>query len=263
MRSKWFFMFLFIFAGYAAIAQENEITVAGSGSNEGIVKELAAAFIKSNPGSVVNVPASIGTDGGINGCVEGKFVLGRIGRPLKDAEKKLGITELLFCKMPIVIIVNQKVTVKNLTAAQICDIYAGKITNWKEVGGNDKKIYLLSRNPGESSLNELQKNLPGFKEITISDKAIIVQKDPEMIEKAEQKDGTIGFGASANMKGRKVNIITIDKIAMASDQYRLFTIVGLVYKEELSGLAKKFVDFIYSARGTEIIKQNYCIPLKR
>src|SRR3972149_3381717 len=130
---------------FKVMGEENEITVSGTGSNEGIVKELAEAFMKESPGTIINVPPSIGTDGGINGCKEGKFELGRIGRPLKDTEKNLGLSELLFCKMPVVIIVNENVKIKNLSTKQICDIFAGKITNWKEVGGEDKKIYVVSR----------------------------------------------------------------------------------------------------------------------
>lgn len=240
-----------------------ELIIAGSGTNEGILMYLAQAFMKDNPGIIITVPPSIGTDGAINGCANGKFMLGRIGRPLKDNEKEMGLKEILFCKIPVVFFVHEMVNVKNLTVSQICDIYQGKITNWKEVGGPDKKIYVITRDKGDSSLVEIEKKIEGFKEITVSGKAIVAHSDPEMVEKVAGKDGTIGFTTITNIYGKKVKYLSINGVSPANDSYKILLISGFVYSKPYNDTAKRFIDFTFSKKGIELISNLNCIPINK
>src|SRR3990172_465422 len=88
-------------------------------------------------------------------------------------------------KMPIVVMTHKSVGIKNLSPKQVCDIYSGKITNWKEVGGKDGVIKVVRREDGDSSLDVLLKSLPGFKAITITSKSKTTLSDPETIELVE------------------------------------------------------------------------------
>ncbi len=76
-------------------------------------------------------------------------------RDLKDEEKSAGLQETKIAIDGIAVITNKNNPVKNLTTDQVKDIYTGKITNWKEVGGNDAPIVVVSREEG-SGTRELQ-----------------------------------------------------------------------------------------------------------
>jgi len=245
-------------------AYTEEITIDGATANAGIVKALADAYQESHPGNTVTVVLpGVGHNGGIKGCVNGKFTLGRIGKPLTENDKQPGLNQALFCKIPMLFIVNEKTPVDNLTSAQICDIFSGKIENWKDLGGPDQKIYVLTRNKDAATLGTIREKVTGFKDLTITERAIVKLSDEEQIDAVAKKEGTLGFCVSTNIKGQKVKIIKVDGISHTSDTYPIMATVGLVYMNQLTGLAKEFVDFIYGAQGAEVIQKMHCLPLKK
>ena len=83
-------------------------------------------------------------------------------RDLKDEEKAAGLKETQIAIDGIAVITNKKNTVKDLTLEQVKDIYTGKITNWKEVGGIVATIVVVSREDGSGTRDGFQEN-GGFK----------------------------------------------------------------------------------------------------
>lgn len=157
----------------AGLASAKEMEIVGTGDGVKVLNALGAAYARSHPGMSVSVPESIGSSGGIAAVGKGEKVLARVARTLKDDEKGSGLTYLPFAKVPVVFFVNPSLTVKKLTSQQICAIYAGKISNWKEVGGPDAAIVVVTREAKDSSLGVLQKSLPGFKDVVVTGKALL------------------------------------------------------------------------------------------
>jgi phosphate transport system substrate-binding protein len=157
--------------------------------------------------------------------------------------------------MPIAIITHKDAGVKNLTPQQICDIFSGKITNWKEVGGKEAAIRVVRREDGDSSLDVLMKTLPGFKAITITTKSKTTLSDPETIEMVEKTPGTISFGTYPNAKVSDVTAVTIGgKSAVAAD-YPYVGELALVFKEKSkTGNIAKFLEFATSQAAHDTIK---------
>lgn len=136
---------------YAAV---EKITVAGSSTVRPIIEKAAKQFNKTYS----DVKFAIGGGGsshGVKAVATGEVHLGMASRSLKDKEIKKwnNIVPTEIGSDGIAVIVNSKNTIKKITKQQVQDIYTGKTTNWKELGGHDADILLISKEEGRSTLD--------------------------------------------------------------------------------------------------------------
>ncbi len=247
--------------GVTPISAE-EINVVGTGAGMSLLDALGKAFSKNNPNVIVNVPKSIGTGGGMKAVGTDKAVIGRVSRGIKDNEKEYQLTYLPFAKLPVVFLTHKGVGIKSLSPQQVCSIYDGKVANWKLVGGRDSDIRVVRREEGDSSLEVLVKSFPGFKDVTITPKSKMSLSDQETIEAVQGREGTIAFGTYDNMKNVEVITLTIDGKAPSDAAYPYYGTLAVIFKEKnKTGNIAKFVDFVTSKAGREIIKEAGGLPL--
>ncbi len=145
-------------------ADDSKQNIAGAGPSTKIVqmfvKELALR--PEAEGYKFVVPGnSTKHAGGIKNS--DKFLFGRTGRPLKSSEKALNKEEIYLARIPIAFASGTGVKIDSLTMAQLEGIYTGKITKWKEMGGEDESIQLFGREPNEALFSVLKKEYPFFK----------------------------------------------------------------------------------------------------
>lgn len=150
--------------GWAA----ESITVAGTGASQEILREIAARFMKDNPGITVQIPDSVGSGGGVKAAGQGTADLGRVARNLKEKEKGYGLEYRAFARIPIVFVAHPDVTATDITSAQSRDVYAGAITNWEALGGQDLRIRVVSRYEGDTTIKKIRKHIPGWKDLVIT-----------------------------------------------------------------------------------------------
>ncbi|GAK61309.1 hypothetical protein U27_01209 [Candidatus Vecturithrix granuli] len=245
----------------SGLAAAEEITIVGTGSGTAILQAIADAFSRENPDVTIILPESIGSGGGIKAVGRDEYLLGRVARDIQEKEKPYGLTYLPYAKIPIVFYVNKSVTLKDLSAQQILDIYSGKITNWKEVGGDDLNVRVITREEGDSSQTILLDSFPGFKDITITPKAKTTFSDPETEEAVVNTPQVIAYGPYSNVKLLDVNILTIDGKSPTEADYPYVGPAGLIYKAaNYTGNIKKFVEFVTSEAADEVIKEAGGIP---
>jgi phosphate transport system substrate-binding protein len=254
-------MNLLIFAAAGSSLAEEKIVICGTGDSQGIFKALAAAFEKANPGTKVEVQDPIGTSGGIKAVAEGRCVLGRTARPIKEKEKAYNLNYKVFANTLVVFAVNPSVKgVDNLTFKQIVGIFSGKITSWAALGAEDRKIYMAQREKGDSCRIVLEENIPGWREIENFPGGEIFTT-PEAVSTVAKYEDTIGYLPLSAIKGTSLVVIKVEGVYPSMDNvingsYKLVVPLGLVWKGELKGLAKDFVDFIFSPEGKKIIAEN-------
>ncbi|BBO69020.1 phosphate ABC transporter substrate-binding protein [Desulfosarcina alkanivorans] len=240
----------------------DEITIVGTGSGSSVLKAIGDAFSQRCPGVTVAVPKSIGSGGGIKAVGSDKNVIGRVARGIKDKEKSYGLSYMPYAKNPIIFFTNKSVGIDNLTARQVCEIYSGKITNWKDVGGRDARIRVIRREDGDSSLGVLLKSFPGFSEITLTPRSKTTLSDPSTCELAESKADAIAFGTYANARNYNVDILTIDGKAPTEMDYPYAGTLALIFKEKnKTGSVKKFVEFSTSSASHAAIRQAGALPV--
>jgi phosphate transport system substrate-binding protein len=232
-----------------------ELVIVGTGSGVSILKAISEAFTKANPDITIAVPESIGTGGGIKAVGRDEFLLGRVAREIQEKEKPYGLTHVAYAKEMVVFATHQSITVKNLTVQQILDIYSGKITNWKEVGGPDANIRVLRRQEGDAAQDVFRSLMPGFKDLVITEKAKTAFSDPEADGLVASTANLIAFGSYSNLKAVAANILMIDGKGPTDADYPYAVTLGFVYKEaNYTGDLKKFVEFATSAAASEAIQ---------
>ena len=230
------------------------IPVVGTGSGAKILESVCSSFSDKNKDVVFTVPESIGSGGGIKAVGADKNMIGRVARKLKDKEKPLGLTYTPIAKMPIVFFVHSGVHVNDLTTQQVCDVYAGKIKNWKEVGGGDMAIRVVRREKDDSSYKELQKSFPGFGTLAITLDSELTLSDPETLEYVKATAGAIAFGTYGNATGARVNVLNINGVEPLAEDYPYFGTLALIYKESnKKGDVAEFVAFATTGPGRESI----------
>jgi hypothetical protein len=197
--------------------------IAGAGPSTKVVKEFVR-HLAGDPraqGTVFSVPEeSTEHQGGIDSA--GKNLFGRTGRPLDDREKAAGYAEILLANLPIVFVAGAEAGVRQLTKGQVCDIYAGTITNWKQVGGSDRKIVLITREATEALFQELKRDLPCMNQV--AETKFVLKSDSHVVEMLKTMDlgrTAIGFGAMGNFP---------EAVRLGVPGFSPGTRLGLVYK---------------------------------
>ncbi len=243
----------------------HKIVVSGTGDSQELLRKAAKALQDRLGGGEIEVPDSIGSGGGIRAVAAGKIDLARVARPLKESEKKLGLTYKCFAKAPIVFVVHPSVTgVENITSEEITGIYSGKISVWGRLGGKDQKIYAITREAGDSSRTVLNRHLPGFKDIA-KPAAKVIYSTPEAVATLVRHTKTIGFLPMPMVVDTELKVLKVDGVYpsaenVRSGRYNLMISLGIAYKGELTGLAKRFVDFLYSKEGKRLIAEHGAVP---
>lgn len=243
---------------------------AGSGTNLPIVRVLAEAFRKSHPEIGIEVPASIGSSGGVRAAADGAVALGLISRPLTAKEKELGLTVLDYARTPMIIAVHPSVAEENLTYAELLDIYRGKKNRWRD----GREVIVLTREPGDSSIEVLVEGVPGFKEAYEESRQAgrwtTLLQDLVMNETLARTPAAIGLsdlGAITierhAIKSLQVNGVAPTLANLQSGRYPLHKTQAFVFREDrLPAEARLFIDFVRSGEGETILQANGYLPEK-
>ncbi|KJU84292.1 phosphate ABC transporter substrate-binding protein [Candidatus Magnetobacterium bavaricum] len=243
------------------------LVIEGTGDSQDLLRILAKAYEKSHRDAHIEIPDSIGTIGGIKVTAEGKCVMGRTARKLKDKEKAYNLNYKEFAYSPVVFIANlDDKKPDNLSTEQIIDIFSGKITSWEELGGQRQQIYVVHRQEDDSSRNVLEQNMAGFKDIKkLAGKTVYTT--PETIDILTRYKNTIGYGHISMVVNSGLTILKVDGLYpsvkdVQNGNYTFMAPFGLVWKGELTGLAKDFVDFLFTKEAQAIIIKNGTVPIK-
>jgi phosphate transport system substrate-binding protein len=251
---------LFISVSATAVLA-SELSVVGTGDGIDVLRSLAAAFAAEVPDTKVTIPPSIGSGGGIAAVGDDKAILGRVARPLTEAEKSQGIKFVPIVRIPSAIYCHPSAGLTSLSADQLAQIYAGTITNWKEVGGADLKIKVVRREDEDSTLNVLRATMPGWKSLQLTTKAKTAVTTQEAVETVKAVQGAIGFGPRTKGLEQDTTILRIDGKAPEDPAYPSAVTVGLIYKDTtITPEAQAFVAFVAGAKSRPLILGQGAVP---
>ncbi|MCC0699213.1 phosphate ABC transporter substrate-binding protein [Clostridioides sp. ZZV15-6383] len=244
----------------------SKVSVSGSTSIGPLMETIGEKFQEKNEGVSVEVQ-QIGSSGGIKNAIEGTSEIGMSSRDLKDEEKSAGLKETKIAIDGIALITNTANTVKNLTMDQVKGIYTGKITNWKEVGGNDAPIVIVSREEGSGTRDGFQE-IVGFeseelsKDVQISDGSGNIKTT---VEGNENAIGYISFGyVDEKVNSLKVNDVEPTDANVIDNKYPISRPFILVNKEDnLSEKGKALIDYILSDEGQALVSEKGFIKVNK
>ncbi|OZT12634.1 phosphate ABC transporter substrate-binding protein [Priestia aryabhattai] len=240
------------------------LAISGSTSVGPLAEKLAAKYEEKNN---INIEINqIGSSAGITNATSGVSEVGMSSRDLKEEEKATGLKEHIIAYDGIVVITHPTNKVKNLSMEQVKKIFTGEITNWKELGGDDMEIVVVSREDGSGSRDAFQE-IVGYSSGELIKNAIVASGNGNIKTTVATNEHAVGF-VSFEYIDESVATLNINGVKPTADnvlqqKYSLSRPFLFVNKpKNLSEEGQKFIDYILSSEGQKIASDAGVIPLK-
>lgn len=253
---------------------EQSISVKGSDTILPLAQAEAEEFMNESSGKSVSVTGG-GSGVGIAALIDGQVDIATASREITSNEtesaKKNGINpvEHSIAYDGITAVVNPANPVSELTFDQLRGIYNGSISNWKEVGGEDKPIAVISRDSSSGTYKDFQKD------VLLGDEyrpdALTQPATGGVVGEVSQNPNAIGYIGFAYLDN-SIKALSLDKgngsvtptaESILSGEYPLSRALYFYTNGEPSGPTKEFIDFVLSEKGQNLVSEVGYIPLKK
>lgn len=257
----------------AGIAQSFKIK--GSDTCLPLIQKESENYMKKNTGTSITVVGG-GSGVGISALISGTTDIAMASRKVKMDEKlKMqdagkAYKEVVFAKDAISVVVNPANKVSQLTREQLEGIFTGKIKNWKEVGGDDMKIVVYSRESSSGTYEFFKEHV--MKQKNYASTALLMPATGAIIQSVSQTKGAIGYVGLAyvekTVKALKVSYdggktyITPSMETAKNNTYPITRPLQLYFLTKTEKLVSPYVKFILSAEGQKIAEAEGYVPLK-
>lgn len=254
------------------------LTIKGSDTMVHLASAWAEAFMKSHPEVDLSVTGG-GSGTGIAALLNGTTDICIASRKIKEKEEKLAAekglvpNEIVTSRDGIAVVVNAENPIHELTIEQIGKIYTGAYTNWKDVGGPDQSIVVLSRESSSGTYVFFQEHVMKKKDYTQD--AMLMPSTSAIIQSVTQDKWAIGYvglgyGVQAGDQVRMLNVkndaespAVLPSVASVQDgSYGIARPLHFYTNGVPTGVAKDFVDFVLSERGQAIVLESGYVPVK-
>ncbi len=244
------------------------IILTGSSTVAPVVTDAAKRFEATHPGVRIEVQTG-GSSRGIADALSGLATFGMISRDLKADESEL--TAHRFAIDGVGIILHQTNPVTDFSRQQLIDIYTGKVTNWKELGGPDAKITVASKAEGRATL-EVFLGYTGLDSADIK-AGVIVGENQQAIKTVVADPNaiayvSIGAAASEAAGGTPIKLVRCDGIEptnenVAAGKFPIMRPLQLVSHGEIPATARDFLDFLTAPENADLIESHLYVSLSK
>ena len=236
------------------------ITVAGSTSVEPFAELMAEEYMSRHSDSHIYVQGG-GSTAGIEAAISGAANIGMSSRNLVDAEKMLYAVTI--AKDAIAVIAHPSSPIEDLPLDKIREVFSGKIANWKELGGPDHPIDIVTREEGSGTRESFQKFVMGKEDISLgalvqdSNGAVrqVISSDPNAI-------GYISLGlVNDQVKALRISGVQPNLTNVYNGKYTLVRPFLFVFSGEPAGEAKSFLEFVLSPSAQKLLLKEGLVPV--
>ncbi|MEH7401825.1 phosphate ABC transporter substrate-binding protein PstS family protein [Gottfriedia acidiceleris] len=230
------------------------IGAAGSTALQPLADEAATEFMAKFPQVSITVQGG-GSGTGVNQVSTGAIQIGNSDVPaaekLEDKTLASSLVEAKVAGVGYSMVTNKDVGVDSLTLQQIEDIFAGKVTNWKEVGGKDEKINVINRPASSGTRAAFEKKI--MKDVKINDGVGTVQDSNGAVEQAvNSTPGAISYLANSYLIGDKKDALKTVKIDgkesttdnIVAGDYPFYSYEYMITKGDAKSPVKEYIEFI-------------------
>ena len=251
-----------------------KVTIKGSDTMVILSQKWAEVYMKKNPGISIQVTGG-GSGVGLAALINGSTDIANSSRSIRSSELEklkakygtLGV-EVPCAKDGLSVFLNKGNTVSELTIKQLGDIFSGKITNWKEVGGADAKIQLYGR---ESSSGTFEFFKDHVVKTDFSPSCQTLPGTAAIVNAVKKDKYSIGYGGSAYAEGVKDCKVKKDAKSkgvfptietVKNNSYPITRYLYMYLKSRPKGESKAFIDWILSPAGQNLIEEVGYFPVK-
>lgn len=237
------------------------INEAGSTSVQPLAELMATAFTAKYPKVTVNISGG-GSSAGVKAIAAGTVDIGAASRDIKITEPD--VIPVCIARDGVAIVVNEANSLTGVTIEQVAKIYAGEITNWKDVGGNDATITVVSREEGSGTREVFEEYVTGAFKKKIKADALFFDSNGAIRSKVASDKNAVGyvsFGYVAGLKTLMVNNVAPTIENAQSGKYPIVRRLYFLTKSVPSGIVKEFIDFCRGPEGQKIALDEGYIPL--
>ncbi len=284
MFKKWLVVLLTVMFATSAFAAsgKNSIQIKGSDTMVNLSQAWAEKYMDENTGDFVAVTGG-GSGTGLSSLISGTCDIAMSSRNIKDKEialarqKGIDPNEIKAALDGLAVVVNPANPVSKLTIGQLAGIFTGKISNWKEVGGKDEKIVILSREVNSGTHvyfkeHVLRKNDSNSKE-EFAPSALMLSSSQAIADEIAGNTAAIGYYGMGyiSKKQKPVAVAKDEKSAyiepeienVVNGEYPISRPLFLYTNGSPEGLVKKFVDYVLSKEGQDIVLATDFVPVNR
>ncbi|MBP7216877.1 MAG: PstS family phosphate ABC transporter substrate-binding protein [Candidatus Omnitrophica bacterium] len=264
-----------------AANNKNMIQIKGSDTMVNLAQAWAERYMELNPIEFIAVTGG-GSGTGFSSLISGTCDLAMASRNIKDKEislaKAKGIQpyEIKVGLDGLAVVVHPQNPVAKLTETQLADIFCGKIKNWKELGGADQQIVILSREVNSGTHvyfkeHVLRHNDPASQK-EFAPGALMLSSSQAIADEVAGNPSAIGYYGMGYISPKQKPVAvakdatsayitpTVDNVMNGS--YPISRPLFVYTNGQPQGLVKKFADFMLSAEGQQIVKQTDFVPIK-
>ena len=253
----------------AAPAFAEKIVFEGSTTVLPIAQRAAEEFMKNNPDADLSIRGG-GSGVGIASIIDGTCDIADASRAIKPAELEKAAKRGRDLKAHIIAmdgiahIVHPSNTLAGLTREQIKKIYTSRVANWKEIGGPDLRIVVISRDSASGTFE-------AFSELVLDKKKVrpdaIMQASNQgiasIVARTPGAIGYVGLGyVSASVRAVSVDGVMPEKNSVLRNKYPISRPLFMYTNGKPAGMIKKFIDFLKSTEGQKIVNEEGFVGLK-
>ena len=248
--------------GLAGCGKSREtVTMAGSTAFQPFAEKLAEHYMVSHPGVSITVQGG-GSSLGIQSTLSGAAQIG-MADLVKLPPEAAALRSIVAARDGIAVVLNPANQVGGLTLDQVRGIFNGTIKNWKDVGGADHAIAVISREAGSGTRSSFEQIVGNVK---LSGDALIQDSNGTIRETVANDANAIGY-LSHGLINEKIKSVLVDGAACTEEtimagQYKLVRPVFLMAKADASAASLTFLEYVLTPEAQELIHQNGLIKAK-
>ena len=242
------------------------VSISGSTALQPLMDQTVEKFKEKNPKIEVSSQGG-GSGTGLTQVLDGTVDIGDsdvFAEEKLDATKSKELVDHKVVAEGFGIVVSKSLGINNLTSAQIKDIFSGKVTNWKDVGGPNKDILLIHRTAGSGTRATFEKTILGGDKSLENDSLGVTQdSNGAVLSAMKQNDGAISYVGLAYMltdeaKGTlsliKIDGVSSDKANICDGSYKFWSWGHMYTKGEAKDAVKTFIDYVTSSENSASVE---------
>lgn len=238
------------------------VSLLGSTSIQPFAEVLAERYARIRPGHFVEVQGG-GSTAGLQAAERGLADIGMCSRSLTQAEALI-FTPILIARDGLAIVVHRENAVAQLSSEQLRAIFAGRVTNWKDVGGQDGPIWPITREEGSGTRESFTRLV--MADERISRRALTQESNGAVKALVKGYPAAIAY-MSLGLVGKELKAISVDGVLPTSEnvlagRYHLVRPLLFVTKGDSTAAAQAFVDFVLSPEGQGLLATEGLVPAR-